>query len=197
MKKIIFMTYAVSEEFVPLKVDGCEIIPIQTGIGKTKSAYCLTKHICQNRPDFVLNVGTAGTLIHEIGDIFISYHFFDRDYETSPLPGIEYEINCIDLLGNNVSLKNLLSKYEKLGICNTGDTFVTEVASFRGDVVDMEAYAQAFVCKELNVPFLSVKYITDIIGENSVKHWEDKLAEACEGLTAWFEEQDILSTLMD
>lgn len=86
-----------------------------------------------------------------------------------------------------------MSKYEKLGICSTGNTFVTETASFRGDIVDMEAYAQAHVCGELNVPFLSVKYITDIIGENSGKHWEDKLAEARTGLATWFEENNILS----
>ena len=52
--------------------------------------------------------------------------------------------------------------------------------------MDMEAYAQAFVCRELNVPFLSVKYVTDIIGQNSVQHWEDKLSDARLGLSAWF-----------
>ena len=55
-----------------------------------------------------------------------------------------------------------------------------------GDVVDMEAYAQAQVCRELGIPFLAVKYVTDIVGQNSVKHWEDKLADARRDLTAYF-----------
>ena len=34
--------------------------------------------------------------------------------------------------------------------------------------------------------FISVKYVTDIIGQNSVKHWEDKLADARQGLSHYF-----------
>lgn len=62
-------------------------------------------------------------------------------------------------------------------------------------MVEMEAYSQAYVCRELNVPFLAVKYITDIIGENSVELWESKLSEACTKLLSWFDEHDILSAL--
>ena len=194
MKKI-FVTYAVKEEFIPLKVDGCEIVYIPTGVGKTKSAYVLTKYICQDKPDLIMNIGTAGTLKHRIGDIFISTYFIDRDYEATQLPGIEYKINGLKLLGSHPSLQNWVSNYDKSGICSTGDTFITEAASFQGDIVEMEAYAQAYVCKELNIPFLSVKYVTDIIGKNSVKHWDDKLTEARTGLAKWFEEQNIPSIL--
>ena len=74
------------------------------------------------------------------------------------------------------------------GICNTGDTFLTELSDVKGDVVDMEAFAQAFVCRAKNVPFIAVKYVTDIIGQNSVKHWEDKLADARKGLGEFFEQ---------
>ena len=50
----------------------------------------------------------------------------------------------------------------------------------------MEAYAQAAVCKERQLPFVSVKYVTDVIGQNSVKHWQDKLAEARKSLNEFF-----------
>ena len=72
------------------------------------------------------------------------------------------------------------------GICNTGDGFLTELTHVSGDVVDMEAYAQAFVCRSKEIPFISVKYVTDIIGQNSVKHWEDKLVDARQGLSDYF-----------
>lgn len=62
----------------------------------------------------------------------------------------------------------------------------TELTHVSGDVVDMEAYAQAFVCRSKEIPFISVKYVTDIIGQNSVKHWEDKLADARQGLSHYF-----------
>ncbi len=196
MKKIL-ITYAVKEEYIPLTIDNYDVLFVQTGVGKTKSAYHLTQKIIEEKPDFVLNIGTAGTVSHKVGDIFIATHFIDRDYKVIKLPGIEYEISGESLIMNYPKLKNWLSKYDKIGICSTGDTFVTEIASISEDFVDMEAYTQAFVCQEMGVPFLSVKYITDIIGENSVEHWENKLADACIGLSAWFAENELLSIIVD
>lgn len=196
MKKIL-ITYAVKEEYIALTIDNCDVLSVQTGVGKTKSAYHLTRRIIEEKPDFVLNIGTAGTVSHKVGDIFIATHFIDRDYKAIKLPGIEYEISGESLIKNYPKLKSWLSTYDKIGICSTGDTFVTEIASISEDFVDMEAYTQAFVCQEMGVPFLSVKYITDIIGENSVEHWENKLADACTGLSAWFAENELLSIIVD
>ena len=193
--KTIFVTYAVKEEFVPLQLKNNHITYIRTGIGKTRSAYLLTKYMCENKPALVLNIGTAGTLHHQIGDIFIASHFIDRDYEAIRLPGIEYRIDGTELTSDNAVLKEWVATQSYLGICSTGDTFVTEVSAQTEDMVDMEAYAQAHVCRESGIPFLSVKYITDIIGKNSVEHWEDKLSEAREGLIEWCREQELLEML--
>jgi adenosylhomocysteine nucleosidase len=193
--KTIFVTYAVEKEFIPLQVPDLDIIYIQTGIGKTKSATLLTKNICRRPPDLVLNIGTAGTIRHNVGDIFIVNRFIDRDFEATKLPETEFEIDGMELLNSNIALKNWVSKQEKRGTCSTGDTFVTEIADFQADIVDMEAYAQAYVCREFGIPFLSVKYVTDIIGQNSVAEWESKLEEARAGLGKWFGERmgDVLS----
>ena len=96
----------------------------------------------------------------------------------------EYEIDSSALLAE----KGYCMHWAGEGICNTGDTFLTELLDVKGDVVDMEAFAQAFVCRAKNVPFIAVKYVTDIIGQNSVKHWEDKLADARKGLGEFFEQ---------
>lgn len=184
MKKIL-VTYAVQEEFVPISIENAEITFVRTGIGKTKSAMKLTEAICKNRPDLVLNMGTAGSIHHNVGDIFVCNNFIDRDFQRVKLPGIVFKIGFeADMKDEFVG--NLISEEEKTGTCNTGDSFVTEVESLDGDVVDMEAFAQAVVCEEFNIPFISVKYITDIIGQNSVKHWEDKLADARKGFEEWF-----------
>ena len=187
--KTIFVTYAVQGEYIPLQSPGTDIVFIQTGIGKTKSAMLLTKNICERKPDLVLNIGTAGAVQHNVGDILVVNRFIDRDFEIANLPGVTFEIDGMELLNNNADLKNWVSKYEKLGTCSTGDTFVTEISDFQADVVDMEAFAQAFVCKEFGVPFLSVKFVSDVIGKNSVAEWESKLEVAREGLGKWFEEK--------
>ena len=51
----------------------------------------------------------------------------------------------------------------------------------------MEAYAEAEVCKSMNIPFVSVKYVTDVIGQNSVEDWASKLSDARTGLRRFFE----------
>lgn len=184
MKKIL-LTYAVKDEFVPVNLVECTVKYILTGVGKTRSAMMLTKAICEEKPDLVINMGTAGTLTHSISDIFICHRFIDRDFQSVKLPGIEYEIDLTDKCIKNDIIQLLPLAKAKTGTCNTGDSFVTEAESLEGDVVDMEAFAQAVVCKEFDIPFVAIKYVTDIIGQNSVNHWEDKLEDACKDLGNW------------
>lgn len=195
--KTIFITYAVKEELIELKSTDYKIIYIETGIGKTKSTYYLTQKILEEKPDFILNIGTAGTMQHQVGDVFIATNFIDRDYATLELPGIQYEIDGLQLIKNHSKLNNWISEYTQKGICSTGDTFVKELSSVSCDFVDMEAYSQAYVCNELNIPFFSIKYITDIVGQNSIKHWENKLADARKTLSEWFAEHDLLNIIID
>ena len=186
----ILVTYAVQGEFTELKFPGLigeeevHIGYIRTGVGKVKSAYYVSEVLNQAKPDLVINVGTAGSIDCQVGDILVCRHFIDRDMQKLADMGLEYEIDSSALLAE----KGYCMHWAGEGICNTGDTFLTELSDVKGDVVDMEAFAQAFVCRAKNVPFISVKYVTDIIGQNSVKHWEDKLADARKGLGEFFEQ---------
>lgn len=186
----ILVTYAVQEEFTELKFPGMmgedevQIGYLRTGVGKVKSAFYLSEAIRHGQPDLVINAGTAGTVQHQVGAIFVCRHFIDRDMQKLVDFDVEHEIDSADLLAQK---GYCLHWKENEGVCNTGDTFLTELSDVKGDVVDMEAYAQAMVCRAKNVPFISVKYVTDIIGQNSVKHWEDKLADARKELGKFFE----------
>lgn len=185
----ILVTYAVQGEFTELKFPGMigedevQIGYLRTGVGKVKSTYHLSEALRSVQPDLVINVGTAGAIHHQVGDIFVCRRFIDRDMQKLVDFGLEYEIDSAELLAQ----RGYCLHWQGEGVCNTGDTFLTELSDVKGDVVDMEAYAQAFVCRAKNVPFISVKYVTDIIGQNSVKHWEDKLADARKGLGEFFE----------
>lgn len=46
----------------------------------------------------MVNVGTAGTIRHQVGDIFVCRHFVDRDMQKLVELGMEYEIDSMDLL---------------------------------------------------------------------------------------------------
>lgn len=177
----ILVTYAFDEEVFPFDIQGFELSFLKTGMGKVLSAFNLTKALCEDKYDLVLNVGTAGTLSHNVGDIFVCHRFVDRDMEKIELPKVCSDISFPDKVG-----VSLLDDYGKTGICNTGDSFVTKVGHFNGDVIDMEAFAQAQVCKEMGVSFVAVKYVTDIIGQNSGEIWLDKLRDAREALKGFF-----------
>lgn len=154
------------------------------GSRQSEVSYYVSEVLNQAKPDLVINVGTAGSIDCQVGDILVCRHFIDRDMQKLANMGLEYEIDSSALLAE----KGYCMHWAGEGICNTGDTFLTELSDVKGDVVDMEAFAQAFVCRVKNVPFIAVKYVTDIIGQNSVKHWEDKLADARKGLGEFFEQ---------
>ncbi|MEG0464103.1 nucleosidase [Bacteroides sp.] len=178
----ILVTNAVQGEFTEIKWPDAELYYVRTGIGKVKAAYHLSEAINQVHPDLVINLGTAGTVNHRVGDIFVCRRFVDRDMRKLTDLGMEWQIDSSPLLAE----KGYCTDWTEEGTCNTGDGFLTELTHVEGDVIDMEAYAEAFVCRAKEVPFISVKYVTDVVGQNSVKHWEDKLADAREGLSHFF-----------
>lgn len=178
----ILVTYAVQGEFAEIKWADVEVYYVRTGIGKAKAAFRTADAIQQVQPDIVINMGTAGTINHQVGDVFVCRHFIDRDMQNLAGLGLDYKLDSSALL----EARGFCKHWTESATCNTGDSFLTELTHIEGDVVDMEAYAEALVCDGKQIPFISVKYVSDVIGQNSVKHWEDKLADARAGLSHFF-----------
>jgi len=175
--KILFV-YAIPEERIEINIPNAEVIYVETGMGKVNAAMKTMRAICEYHPDMVINYGSAGTLNHNIGDIIVCNRFIDRDLRKVTLDGVTSEI----AFGKNLQFfPNAI-----YGTCNTGDSFITSGADIEGDVIDMESYAMADVCREMGIPFVAVKYVTDVVGQNSVESWQEKLADARKGLTDFF-----------
>lgn len=131
-----------------IKWPDVEVYYVRTGIGKVKSAFHLSEAIQQVKPDIVINQGTAGTINHQVGDVFVCRHFVDRDMHKMTGLGMEYRIDLSELL----AARGFCQHWTESATCNTGDSFLTELTDIEGDVVDMEAYAQAFVCRAKEIP---------------------------------------------
>ena len=58
-------------------------------------------------------------------------------------------------------------------ICATGDRFVKNKLEMDCDIVDMEAYALAKICKIKNIDFKCFKYISDYANEQSSNDWKE------------------------
>lgn len=185
---LILLAFALPDEFVDIEISGCETKPVLTGVGKACSAIRLTRALLDLRPSLVINIGTAGTFNLHVGDIVVSSHFIDRDFCRLKLPGLEYEKtgSAGILSGKLPSLIDSHEVWNERFTVSTGDDFVTNAESAEGDVVDMEAYAEALACEEQGVPFVSVKYVSDVVGQNSVEIWQDKLSAARNALDHYF-----------
>ena len=72
-------------------------------------------------------------------------------------------------------------------LCSTADSFATHLHEVGGDVVDMEAFALARVCRGENVEFACAKYVTDGADGDSATHWEAALEAAARNFVTVFE----------
>ncbi len=184
----ILLVYAIPEERIEINIPNAEVIYVETGMGKVNAAMKTMRAICEYHPDMVINYGSAGTLNHNIGDIIVCNRFIDRDLQKVTVNGVVSEIVFGTDAARDVLTEQRLTERAKVlwGTCNTGDSFITSGADIEGDVIDMESYAMADVCREMGIPFVAVKYVTDVVGQNSVESWQEKLADARKGLTVFF-----------
>ncbi|MEE5319330.1 hypothetical protein V2L48_10585, partial [Streptococcus pneumoniae] len=122
----------------------------------------------------LLNLGTAGSSHFDAHALVEVSHFVQRDMDVSPL-GFDVGLTPMDQhFPGAIELEPFFDHLPK-GICGTGDSFETGQPKVPCQLVDMEGYALAKVCKKLGVRLISVKYITD--GANDTAHldWEENL----------------------
>jgi adenosylhomocysteine nucleosidase len=159
---------------------------LYSGVGKVNAAYRFThklaqwQHVNGSKPKLVLNLGSAGSTQFKAGTIVNCTHFIQRDFDTTALGTALYTTPYEE---TPVPLVNGLRfpAYPE-GICGTGDNFSTNGHMPDWNVVDMEAFALAKICKLENIPFGCLKYITDGADGQAAPSWEARLSGAAERL---------------
>lgn len=157
---------------------------IHTGVGKVNAAYGLIKAIQEQKPKMVVNLGTAGSRKHPPGSIVNATHFVQRDMDVSFLGFDRYQTPfSIDpvTLDNGMTVGGI-SNIIQNGVCGTGDNFDTSNHAAQFDVVDMEAYALALICRRENIPFLCLKYVSDGADDQADQDWSAALERAAQAL---------------
>lgn len=162
---------------------------LYTGIGKVNAAYFLTRELTRLKlqgrsPRAVVNLGTAGSPVFKTHELVECVRFVQRDMDLTPLGfarGVTPFEDTPSILEVPKRLPNLPA-----GICGTGDSFENGAGAMHSDVFDMEAYALAKVCRLENLPFLSVKYITDGCDHNAHNDWNENLHRAAASFIGLF-----------
>ncbi|MCU4521383.1 5'-nucleosidase [Acinetobacter schindleri] len=145
-----------------------------SGIGKVNAAFKAFEVIQNTGCKTLLNLGTAGSSHFDAHALVEVSQFVQRDMDVSPL-GFDVGLTPMDQhFPGAIELEPFFDHLPR-GICGTGDSFETGQPKVPCQLVDMEGYALAKVCKKLGVRLISVKYITD--GANDTAHldWEENL----------------------
>jgi adenosylhomocysteine nucleosidase len=148
-------------------------IPVHySGIGKINATLKTTEVILKEGITHVLNLGTAGSHRFKTHSLIECTDFIQRDMDLSPLNFPKGETPMDDIPGR-ISVPSFLGL--PTGICGTGDRFEVGPPELACDLVDMEAYAIAKVCRRLGIQFTSVKYITDGSDDQAHKDWFENI----------------------
>lgn len=135
-----------------------------SGLGMVNAAAKLTELGMTLKPNRIINLGTAGSFSLE--------------------PGTLVEVEGIVQRGSVVSFIRNRKKIETFTdlpkvTCGTADFVEVEKSPNNlYQIMDMEALAYAQVCEKLNIPFHSIKYVTDSSGVNTLKDWKKNLVFA-------------------
>jgi len=135
-----------------------------TGVGKINASIKLIELINLHKPTRIINYGTAGSLKREINGLVECTNFVQHDMDARGLLNFKLGETPFDPI-STITMSN--EGYT----CGTGDRFVKNKLELECDIVDMEAYALAKVCKIHNIEFKCYKYISDYANDDSSNDW--------------------------
>jgi adenosylhomocysteine nucleosidase len=148
------------------------------GVGKVNAAMALTRQLADYRAagvpaPFVLNLGSAGSRSLPTRALVACNRFEQRDMDVTALGFARGETpydTAPSILETEIYFDHLPNV-----LCSTADSFATDLHAVAGDVVDMEAYALARVCRAEQARFACVKYVTDGANGAAANDWRDAL----------------------
>lgn len=181
-------------QFIKGQLDGKDVILLKSGIGKVNAAVSTSLLLSKYTPAKVINIGSAGGYAQNlsVGDVVISddvcHHDVDATafgYAIGQVPGMPAVYKAdIELIAQVQQAINALDTVKaQVGLIGTGDSFMQDpvrVEKVRSQfpnllAVDMEAAAIAQVCMKFDVPFVVVRALSDIAGQESSQSFEEFL----------------------
>lgn len=184
-------------EFYQGKLDGTDVVLLQSGIGKVNAAVSTTLLLSKFAPSKVINIGSAGGYAQDlnVGDVVISDQVCHHDvdvtvfgYVMGQVPGQPATFAADEALvaQAKAAVTNLGLMTAQVGLIGTGDSFMQDpvrVEKVRADfpgllAVEMEAAAVAQVCVKFETPFVVVRALSDIAGKESSQSFEEFLVVA-------------------
>ena len=183
-----------------------EVVLWRCGIGKVNAAVGTMRLVQEHHPDAIISTGLAGGIdpLMQVMDVLAAtqcvYHDVDcgvglgcQRGQVQGLPArFDADQQLLDhaqVVAKQPTANNQVSTL-RTGLICTGDQFITDRERQNdikrhfpdGLACDMESAAIAQTCYLLEVPFLSLRVISDTPGrtDNHQQQWEDFLASMCD-----------------
>jgi len=134
----------------------------------------------------VVNLGSAGSRSVPAHTLIACNRFAQRDMDVSGM-GFARGVTPFDETPPVIEFPQVFAQLPQM-LCSTADSFATHLHTVAGDVVDMEAFALARVCRSEGARFACAKYVTDGADTDSATHWEAALERAARSFAALYRE---------
>ena len=181
------------------ELSGKQIILLKSGIGKVNAAMQVTSLIAEMHPDYIINSGVAGGIgegMHQ-GDIVVGTEACYHDVwcgegawgqvQGFPLK-FQADAHLLEAMKEVNRQQSTDNSQLVFGLICTGDQFISDLATLQGikrnfpdgKAVDMESAAIAQVCYAKQVPFMSLRIVSDTPGmePDNTTQYLDFFAEA-------------------
>lgn len=179
-----------------------DVTAVKCRIGKVNAAAATAMLIDKIRPDCILNIGLSGGVKGvKRGLVFAGVSFLECDFDLRALGKPLGEKPCQDYIYEaNKELLGAIPPELNIPLmkCGTGDFFITKQSQkdeyhslFGINTFDMETAAIASVCHSCDVPFLSVRKISDDSEDSAAEQYMQMNALAETALS------DILLEIID
>lgn len=155
-----------------------------TGVGKLNATYALTRALDAARYDEIVVVGTAGAI-----DPDLAPGIYDIDatvqHDVMDLEGVR---------GRHIAMPERVEVGGAGVTIATGDHFVDDadavvlIRTLGARMVDMEAYAYAWVAAQFGVPIRILKAVSDRAQDGATQTWDEVVAECSRQLRAHLRE---------
>ena len=146
----------------------------QVGIGKINAASKMTEILWNEEPDIVINFGSCGNLKnHKVGEVLeVGSVYNNIDVRPFAQYGCTPETDLCEIKLSTSDIKCFTTDqiYD-----NTRTDYAQKYLEMidKCNIVDMECYALAQVCKERDIPFRSFKWVSD---DGNIDTWHENAA---------------------
>ena len=186
-------------EFYSGQIGGVDVVLLKSGIGKVNAAIGTSLLIDRYAPTCIINTGSAGGFDPElqVGDLVISDEVRHHDVDLTVF-GYEmgqcarmpaaYASDPLMIELAEAQIGKIAAVNTKRGLIATGDTFMSDPVRVdevrkhfpQMKAVEMEAAAIAQTCYRFDLPFVIIRSLSDIAGQNSDVSFEAFLETASE-----------------